>query len=243
LQTPSTKKSTLQLWSKSHYPFWSYCPFFHQNVLNFNTFILGQKTVTRPTLIFASDPMHFYTKKKYMCVYCHMSKKLLSTKPEIVVPCSGIRFRYLIFENSGKMTNYAVFLPSLRLYDLFGLVLVVFVCLFIWSFCSCFGCFCLFVYMIFLFLFWLFLFVLFIWSFWSCFGCLKQEQKDHINKQTKTTKTRPKRSYKQTNKNNQNKYKKECLLAAWKLCGHNGIQLLFIALYNTLKIGQLKINS
>ena len=59
-----------------------------------------------------------------MCVYCHMSKKsrvgrdyffffLLSTKPEIVVPGSGIRFRYLIFENSGKMTNYAVFLPSL----------------------------------------------------------------------------------------------------------------------------------
>jgi hypothetical protein len=40
---------------------------------------------------------------------------LLSTKPEIVVPGSGIRFRYLIFENSGKMTNYAVFLPSLLL--------------------------------------------------------------------------------------------------------------------------------
>ena len=38
---------------------------------------------------------------------------LLSTEPEIVVPGSGIRFRYLIFENSGKMTNYAVFLPSL----------------------------------------------------------------------------------------------------------------------------------
>ena len=50
-------------------------------------------------------------KKKYMCVYCHMSKKsrvcrsgliffyyffLLSTKQEIVVPGSGIRFRYLI---------------------------------------------------------------------------------------------------------------------------------------------------
>ena len=67
-------------------------------------------------------------KKKNMCVYCHMSNKsrvgrsgliffffffLLSTKPEIVVPGSGIRFRYLIFENSGKMTNYAVFLPSL----------------------------------------------------------------------------------------------------------------------------------
>ena len=65
-------------------------------------------------------------KKKNMCVYCHMSKKsrvgrsglfffllLLSTKPEIVVPGSAIRFQYLIFENSGKMTNYAVFLSSL----------------------------------------------------------------------------------------------------------------------------------
>jgi hypothetical protein len=66
-------------------------------------------------------------KKKYMCVYCHMSRKsrvgrsgllllfffLLSTKPEIVVPGSGIRFRYLIFENYGKMTNCAVVLPSL----------------------------------------------------------------------------------------------------------------------------------
>jgi hypothetical protein len=30
---------------------------------------------------------------------------LLSTKPEIVVPGSGIRFRYLIIENSGKMTK------------------------------------------------------------------------------------------------------------------------------------------
>ena len=38
---------------------------------------------------------------------------LLSAKPEIVVPGSGIRFRYFIFEISGKMTNYAVFLPSL----------------------------------------------------------------------------------------------------------------------------------
>ena len=63
-------------------------------------------------------------KKKYMCVYCHMSKKsrvgrsaliffFLSAKPEIVVPGSGIRFRYFIFEISGKLTNYAVFLPSL----------------------------------------------------------------------------------------------------------------------------------
>jgi hypothetical protein len=37
---------------------------------------------------------------------------LLSAKLEIVVPGSGIRFRYFIFEISGKMTNYAVFLPS-----------------------------------------------------------------------------------------------------------------------------------
>ena len=47
-----------------------------------------------------------------MCVYCHMAKKsrvgrlalifffLLSAKPEIVVPGSGIR--YFIFEISGK---------------------------------------------------------------------------------------------------------------------------------------------
>jgi hypothetical protein len=32
-------------------------------------------------------------------------------KPEIVVP--GIQFRYFIFEIFGKMTNYAVFIPSL----------------------------------------------------------------------------------------------------------------------------------
>jgi hypothetical protein len=42
-----------------------------------------------------------------------LKKKLLSSKPEIVVPGSGIR--YFIFEISGKMTNYAVFLPSLLL--------------------------------------------------------------------------------------------------------------------------------
>ena len=36
---------------------------------------------------------------------------LLSAKPEIVVPGSGIR--YFIFEIFAKMTNYAVFLPSL----------------------------------------------------------------------------------------------------------------------------------
>ena len=55
--------------------------------------------------------------KKIMCVYCHMSKKsrvgrsglllfffllLLSTKPEIVVPGSGIRIRYFYFNISGK---------------------------------------------------------------------------------------------------------------------------------------------
>jgi hypothetical protein len=36
---------------------------------------------------------------------------LISAEPEIVVPGSGIR--YFIFEIFGKMTNYAVFLPSL----------------------------------------------------------------------------------------------------------------------------------
>ena len=66
-------------------------------------------------------------KKKYMCVYCHMLRKnlglvgrdyyyiffllLLSAKPEMVIPGSGIQ--YFIFEISRKMTNYAVFLPSL----------------------------------------------------------------------------------------------------------------------------------
>ena len=70
----------------------------------------------------------FIRPKKNICVFTVTCQKnlgsvgrdfffffffLLSTKPEIVVPGSGIRFRYLIFENSGKMTNYAVFLPSL----------------------------------------------------------------------------------------------------------------------------------
>ena len=73
--------------------------------------------------------LHMAKAKKYICVFTVTCQKnlgsvgrdyyffsfflLLSTKPEIVVPSSGIRFRYLIFENSGKMTNYAVFLPSL----------------------------------------------------------------------------------------------------------------------------------
>jgi hypothetical protein len=62
--------------------------------------------------------------KKYICVFTVTCQKnlglgliffffLLSVKPEIVIPGSGIRFRYFIFEISGKMTNYAVFLPSL----------------------------------------------------------------------------------------------------------------------------------
>ena len=62
-------------------------------------------------------------KKEYMCVYCHMSKKSRVGRSGLIIfffiidktgnSRSGIRFRYLVFENSGKMTNYAVFLPSL----------------------------------------------------------------------------------------------------------------------------------
>ena len=66
----------------------------------------------------------FIRPKKNICVFTVTCQKnlgsvgrdffcLISAEPEIVVPGSGIRFRYLIFENSGKMTNYAVFLPSL----------------------------------------------------------------------------------------------------------------------------------
>ena len=64
--------------------------------------------------------------KKNICVYCHMSKKSRVGQSGLSFyyyffiildktgnSRSGIRFRYLIFENSGKMTNYAVFLPSL----------------------------------------------------------------------------------------------------------------------------------
>ena len=54
----------------------------------------------------SESPRTVRPKKKYMCVYCHMSKKsrvgrlglllfyffLLSAKPEIVVPGSGISF-------------------------------------------------------------------------------------------------------------------------------------------------------
>ena len=64
------------------------------------------------------EQINFYSKakQKNMCVYGHMSKKsrvdrsalifffffLLSAKPEIVVPGSGIWFWYFIFEISGK---------------------------------------------------------------------------------------------------------------------------------------------
>ena len=54
----------------------------------------------RDRMIFDFTSTCTKAKKKYMCVYCHMSKKsrvgrsglifLLSTKPEIVVPGSGI---------------------------------------------------------------------------------------------------------------------------------------------------------
>ena len=66
------------------------------------------KKLYKNLLIFASFSSD---QKKYMCVYCHMSKKSrvginfffkLSAKPEIVVPSSGIRFWYFIFEISGK---------------------------------------------------------------------------------------------------------------------------------------------
>ena len=59
--------------------------------------------------------------KKNMCVYCHMSKKSRVGRSGlifffIIIDKTGnsrSRFRYLIFENSGNMTNYAVYLPSL----------------------------------------------------------------------------------------------------------------------------------
>jgi hypothetical protein len=60
-------------------------------------------------------PWKFVRQKKNICVFTVTCQKnlgsvgfffffffLLSTKPEIVVPGSGIRFRYLIFENSVK---------------------------------------------------------------------------------------------------------------------------------------------
>ena len=45
---------------------------------------------------------------------------LLSAKPEIVVPGSGIRFRYFIFEISGKLSFVeAVFYDELRSFSTF----------------------------------------------------------------------------------------------------------------------------
>ena len=72
-------------------------------------------------------------KKKNVCVYGHISKKsrqlfyffyffffLLSAKPEIVVPGSGIRFRYFIFEISGKLSFVeAVFYDELHSFSTF----------------------------------------------------------------------------------------------------------------------------
>jgi hypothetical protein len=45
---------------------------------------------------------------------------LLSAKPEIVVPGSGIQFRYFIFEISGKLSFVeAVFYDELRSFSTF----------------------------------------------------------------------------------------------------------------------------
>ena len=75
----------------------------------------------------------YQAKKKIVCLLSHVKKNLgsvgreyffslLLAKPEIVVPGSGIRFRYFIFEIFGKtsfveafMTSYAVFLPLLSI--------------------------------------------------------------------------------------------------------------------------------
>ena len=65
-----------------------------------------------------------------MCVYGHISKKSrvgqhflffwLSAKLEIVVPGSGIRFRYFIFEIYGKPSFVeAVFYDELRSFSTF----------------------------------------------------------------------------------------------------------------------------
>jgi hypothetical protein len=56
------------------------------------------------TLIFASDPINFYTESKKSMVIrsALINFFLLSAKPEIVVPGSGIRFWYFIFEIFGK---------------------------------------------------------------------------------------------------------------------------------------------
>ena len=55
--------------------------------------------------------------KKNVCMFTVTCQKNLGSFFFIIDKTgnssSGIRFRYLIFENSGKMTNYAVFLPSL----------------------------------------------------------------------------------------------------------------------------------
>jgi hypothetical protein len=67
-----------------------------------------------------SDILFSKAKKKY-----HMSKKSRVGRSGLIFfffiiiigktgnSRSGIQFWYFIFENSGKMTNYAVFLPSL----------------------------------------------------------------------------------------------------------------------------------
>ena len=44
---------------------------------------------------------------------------LLSAKPEIVIPGSGIRFRYFIFEISGKLSFVEVFYDDFHSFSTF----------------------------------------------------------------------------------------------------------------------------
>jgi hypothetical protein len=83
--------------------------------------LFGQTKKKRPKIM-----QNLFRPKKIKCVFTVTCQKnlrsvgqdyffyfifLLSAKLEIVVPGSGIQ--YFIFEISGKMTNYAVFLSSL----------------------------------------------------------------------------------------------------------------------------------
>ena len=81
--------------TNSHVPQFTYIYYGNIDIDNLHLFV---KCITKGTRLNCARP-----KKKYMCVYCHMSKKsrvgrsgfffllLLSAKLEIVVPGSGIR--------------------------------------------------------------------------------------------------------------------------------------------------------
>jgi hypothetical protein len=74
--------------------------------MSINIYIWWEGYMIQHSLFSIYSETCLWPKKKYMCVYCHMSKKsrvirsgliiifffLLSTKPEIVVPGSGIQF-------------------------------------------------------------------------------------------------------------------------------------------------------